>query len=356
MMSDGVSVINVQTLNGNEETEEELKNDTKLTIKDVGKALGISLFGIIAFSVIFAMPWTTIPRTDSIAYQSYWMETLLPVTVNRFLSAGLILFQLAIFTEEHTLIRTALFFKIHLLYLIPYAVLYVLSYLIWSVYLEFNHPQPNLGVMLLLISFTLLMIGLWRVLPSQLLAKQEFRRKLKLFMHLCVYAVMIILLKEFLAVLFVKTPAGFQFLVPFIVAGSRELYKRLQSKTVTKMMVEKDETASALIAINTCTQFSFFISIRLVGAEFSTICSTVAIDFVLHLKATIDIIKELRKVYEAGNVNVNQAIKTKTTTLIIAELIEGFTPLIYGTCILMAYCGPNSHSFRILEKLIGAKR
>ena len=47
--------------------------------------------------------------------------------------------------------------------------------------------------------------------------------------------------------------------------------------------------------------------------------------------------------YEAGNVNVNQDIKTKITTLIIAELIEGFTPLIYGTCILMAYYGPNSH-------------
>ena len=47
--------------------------------------------------------------------------------------------------------------------------------------------------------------------------------------------------------------------------------------------------------------------------------------------------------YEAGNVNINQDIKTKIATLIIAELIEGFTPLIYGTCILMAYYGPNAH-------------
>ena len=117
-MSDGVSVINVQKQNGNEESEEELTNDSQIAIIDVVKALGISLFGIITFSVIFAMPWTTIPRTDSIAYQSYWMETLLPVAVNRFLAAGPIFFQLAIFTEEPTLTKTPIFFKIYLMYLI----------------------------------------------------------------------------------------------------------------------------------------------------------------------------------------------------------------------------------------------
>ena len=343
MKSDGVSVINVQTLNGNKESEEELTNDSRFPIKDVGKAFGVSMFGIIGLSVIFAMPWTTVPRTDSIIYQSYWMETLLPVAVSRLSSTGVILFQLAIYTEEQTLMKMATFFKFYFMYLIPYSVLYVLSYAIWSIYLKFNHPQPNLGLICLLISFTIMIIGLWRFLPSNLLAKQDFRRKLKFFMILCVLYVMIGSVREFLSILFVKSPVGLQFLVPFMVAGSREIYKRLQSKTVTKMMVEKDETASALIAINTCSQFSFFISIRLVGAEFSTICSTVIIDFALHLKATIEIIKEFRQVHETGNVNVNQDIKTKITTLIIAELIEGFTPLIYGTCILMAYYGPNSH-------------
>ena len=343
MMSDGVSVINVQTLSGNEETEEELTNDSKLALQDVGKALGISLFGIIAFSVIFFMPWTTIPRTDSVIYQSYWMEALLPMAVNKLLSAGQILFKLAVYTKEQTLMKMAIFFKIYFLWLIPYAVLYVLSYLIWSGYLKFNHPLPTLGLICILISFALMIIGLWRFLPSHLLAKEEFRRRLKLFMLICVWVEMMAILNEFLALLFVKSPVGLQFLVPLMVAGCRELYKILQLKTVTKMMVEIDEAASALIAINTSTHFSFFISMRMVGAEFSTICSTVIIDFALHLKATIDIIKEFRKVNEAGNVNVNQEIKTKITTLIIAELIEGFMPLIYGTCILMAYYGPNSH-------------
>ena len=343
MKSDGVSVINVETLSSNEESEEESTKDSKLAVKDVIKALGISLFGIISPSVIFSMPWTTIPRTDSIIHQSYWMETLLPVAGTMLISAGRILFQLAIYTQEKTLIKTPIFFKIYLIHLIPYVVLYVLSYVIWSVYLKFNHPQPNLGLMCILISYVLMMIGIWCFLPSHVLAKQEFRRKLKLFMLLIVWGVINVILREFLSVLFVKAPAGLQFLVPFLVAGCRELYKRGASKVVTKMMVEKDEPASAQIAMNVSTDFCLFISIKLVGAEFSTICSTVVIDFALHLKATIEIIKEFRKVDEAGYVKVNQEIKTKITTLIIAELIEGFTPLIYGTCILLAYYGPNSH-------------
>ena len=318
-------------------------NDSKSAIKDVVKALGISLFGIIAFSVIFAMPWTTIPRTDSIVYQSYWMEILLPVAVNRLLSTGRTIIQLATYTKEKSLMKIAIFFRIYFMYLIPYAVLYVLTYVIWSVYLKFNHPAPNSGLMLVFISLILLFIGLWRILPSHLLANQEFRRKLKLFMLLTAWGVMSVFLKEFLLALFVKAPTGLQFLVPFIVAGCRELYKRIFSKIVTKMMGAKDETASVLIAMNTSAHFSFFISIRVVGVEFSTVCSTVVIDFALHLKATLEIVKEIRKVNEIGNVNVNQACKTKITTLIIAELIEGFTPIIYGTCILMAYYGPNSH-------------
>lgn len=195
MKSDGVSVIDVQTLNGNDECEEKLMNDSKIAIRDVGKAIGVSLFGIIAFSVIVAMPWTTIPRTDSIIYQSYWMETLLPVAVNRLLSAGQLLFQLSIYTEEQTLMKMTTFFRIYCMFMIPYAVIYVLSYVIWSVYLKFNPPAPDLGIICFLISTTLTIIGLWNFLPSHFLAKEEFRRKLKIFILLCFWVVMMVLIK-----------------------------------------------------------------------------------------------------------------------------------------------------------------
>ena len=74
MNRDVISVISVQNVIGDEEKEENLKIDGKSGVKDVVQALCISLFGIIGISVMFTVPLTFIPRTDSIIYQSHWME------------------------------------------------------------------------------------------------------------------------------------------------------------------------------------------------------------------------------------------------------------------------------------------
>ena len=46
---------------------------------------------------------------------------------------------------------------------------------------------------------------------------------------------------------------------------------------------------------------------------------------------------------DAGIENVWPGMNRKITILILAELIEGFTPIIYGVCMAMAYYGPNAH-------------
>ena len=91
-------------------------------------------------------------------------------------------------------------------------------------------------------------------------------------------------------------------------------------------------------------------AIRLVGAEFATICCATAIDFVLHMKTTLEIIKDGRNVRGTDFEVEKTGSNVKLSTLITAELIEGFTPLIYGICILMAYHGPNAHLFAGIGK------
>ena len=54
------------------------------------------VIAIIAFCLLFIIPWTTIPRTNSIIYQSYWMEVSLPVTTNCMLFAAVDLLNLTI--------------------------------------------------------------------------------------------------------------------------------------------------------------------------------------------------------------------------------------------------------------------
>ena len=90
--------------------------------------------------------------------------------------------------------------------------------------------------------------------------------------------------KEVLSYLFANVPVGYQFFVAFLVAGCRKLDHLMRSKIVTKMMGVQDDAAIALLTITISSSYSLFIAIRLVGQEFATVCCTVAIDFILHLK------------------------------------------------------------------------
>ena len=183
-----------------------------------------------------------------------------------------------------------------------------------------------------------------------LMAKKDFRKKMKIYSVYLLWLLGTLYLKEFLAYLFIFPPGGFQFLVPFIITVCRELDERIRSKIVSKMMGVKDEVATVLVTVVVICGYAPFMAIKLVGAEFATICCAVAIDFVLHMKTTFKIIKDGRNVRGTEIEIERTESKTKLSTLITAELIEGFTPLIYAICILLAYHGPNAHLFAGIGK------
>ena len=339
-----ISVISNKEITLAETNENNKKKESKFSLKDLFETLGISAFGIIGFTCFFTIPWTLIPRTDSIIYQSHWMEVLLPWATTLLLITGTQVLELRTWTKEKELMSIWNYLKIYSMHLIPYAILYFLSYIIWSVYLQFNHPLPNLFFILMPV-FTIRAIEYWFLLPSNLLSKEDFRQKLKMYTFYFLWIQPSIMIREVLASLYVDPPGGFQFLIPFMVVGCREVDSRVRSIMVTKMAGEKDEDAISLLTVTITTEYSIFNAIRLVGAEWSTLCCTVGIDFILNLKMTLQIIKEHKKITNEGTKIVNAEKNFKITTLILAEMIEGFTPLTYAICILMAYEGPNSHLF-----------
>ena len=343
MSSDDISVISIPEIDCCEQAEERTKErNRKLNL--IVRSPGFLLFGIIGLCVVFAIPWTTIPRTNSIIYQSNWMEALIPAASIHVLFTLSVCLDLAIWTKEKDLMSMSNNLKLFSMSLATYTILYMFCYVIWSVYLQLNHPMPLLGVisvpMILIFS-----IGLWFILPSHLLAKEDFRQSLKVYMFFHAWIQALTIQKEILSFLFANAPVKFQFLVPFMVAGCRELDNRVRSKLMTKMNQSQDEAAKILVAVQVNCNFSFFIAIRLVDATLPTICSTVAIDFALNSKMTYEIIKDFRKVNIDGHENGITEIRTKIAELAIAELIEGLTSIIYGVCISMAYYGPNANIF-----------
>ena len=278
------------------------------------------------------------------------MEVILPIASVHFLCAASEMLNLSIWTEETTLMSFRVFFTLMFMYLGPYNVFYILSHTIWSVILQFHHPMPLSGAIVLptLMTYT---IGLWFLLPSNFLSDQKFRQKLKIYMFYPLLTLIAFIQSGVLLYLYNNLPSGFQFAVSFIVAGCRELEKRLCSKLVIKMLDEpnesldvQNESALALILISVSSKYSFFIAIRMVQAESATVCCTMIIDMLLHLKLTYRTIKDFQTFNsERRNENDTNHNNMNMNKLIIAELIEGFTPIIYGMCIALAYYGPNSN-------------
>ena len=339
MSTDSISIISVHSFSSNKENHQEKKCYSKL--KDICRAFVFSI-GIIAACVLCAIPWTTIPRTDSILYQSMWMEIILPASSFWFLSAGSEFLNLTIWTKERSIKSAKVFFKIFIAHILPYLLVFVSCYIIWSIYFGFNHPMPKLLLIGLPTRFIFLM-ELWIVLPSEALANDDFRRKLKIYMAYFTWFIIIIAQNEVLSYLFANSPSDLQFLVAFLVAACRELDFYIRSLLLNKMIGNLDESATALLTITVNTLYGVFIAVRLAGSTLATVCCVVAVDFFLHLKNTHQVIKEHKKVAIELIENTSPKKPISTTLIVVTELTEGFIPIIYITCMTLAIHGPNSN-------------
>ena len=243
MDSNIISVISIRDINRNEGREEPNSKAIEFSRIVALNTIGISVFKIMSISLLSCVPWILIPRTNSIVYQTYWMEILFPVfMVNCVLGALQHSLNLATWFKEDVLMLVKNILKLYLLNVIPYTICYISAYLIWSVHLQYNHPLPNLALILQYIgTFIPFTIGLWIVLPSNLLAEKDFRQKLRMYMFYQLWIATTIIQNQVLMYFWSILPVGFQFPIAFLIAGFRDLDMRVQSKLVTKMVRNQED-------------------------------------------------------------------------------------------------------------------
>ena len=82
---------------------------------------------------------------------------------------------------------------------------------------------------------------------------------------------------------------------------------------------------------------------------------TATIDFVLHSHITYKLVKENNKVSEQASTNGNVPKTTHATNLILAELVEGFTPMMYAICMTMAFYGSNARLLAGIQSTLWGK-
>ena len=341
--TDTISIINIDNKYCNKKTPAtEVKENNEFSSKYSTIMPGLHAIVVIAICLLFAVPWTTIPRTNSIFYQTSWMEINLPVATGWVIVAATDQLNLIVWTKEKSLKSFGVFFRIYFTYLMLWTLQYILSYSVWSVYLGFNHPLPYLGMMIFL-TYIIFTFFLYFILPNDLLANEDFLRKLRTYTCYVYWTILMAFQKEFISYSFIIFPTHFQFIVAIMIAAGRELDLRIRSKILSKMVGYLDEPSTVLLAVTNNSVYASFIAIRLVSMELTTAFCIMTIDFVLHAKVTYQIIRDLSKVGAAKLKNGCKETRNLITKLAVAETIEGLIPITYGCCIAMAYFGPNGH-------------
>ena len=172
------SILSVNDTPINDKIETDSKHKANESAPKIIAKIFVFSISTVAVSIIFVLPWTTIPRTNSIIYQSSWMEVFIPTLSNLIIGSGTDLLNLTVWTKENSLMNVRIFLKVLTMNMTSNFLLYILGYVIWCVYLGYNHPLPFVGL-LQLPALILFMISLWFLLPTILVKQEDFRRKLR---------------------------------------------------------------------------------------------------------------------------------------------------------------------------------
>ena len=119
MNTDSISVISVNDVPCSEDAHEnEERKGNNVNHKKGLIIHGLFALAIIAFCSLFVVPWTIIPRTNSIVYKSYWMEVNLPIASFFLLMAGNDVLNLALWSKEKAIVSFSVLLRLWLMYVI----------------------------------------------------------------------------------------------------------------------------------------------------------------------------------------------------------------------------------------------
>ena len=110
-----------------------------------------------------------------------------------------------------------------------------------------------------------------------------------------------------------------------------------------QMVGIENEKANVLLTVTINIAYGLFTAIVLIGARNITMVGMVAVEFLIQLNMTYQVVKIHKKVTVLDDEKSKMAKKKAVLKLLLAELTEGLIPLAYALGFAMAYYGPNGH-------------
>ena len=341
MDEDQISVISIGYLPPNENKKERSRIKDEIQGDNETSAWNIChVFSVLIVCGIVAVPVTLVPRINSIFYQSKWYEFNFVMIGVLLLSAANEVLNVATYFKEESLLSIRMLLKTYSFHMVAWTVTYLIAYMIWCQYFEYNWPIPFLGYIYFIL-ITIRPAAIWVLFPRNLKRNKDHQRNFRLYYLYVINAIIFGVLKESLSILFKSLPGNTQWIVAFLVPLLKQFETLLQSRLVNRMTGGQDEASEVLLGLAINSAYSFFIAARLKNVKIMTVCFIFTVDFFLQLKMTYKIVQlnNLVKDEMTGKGTIEKG--RMATKLVLAELTEGMTPILYAMVFSFAYYGYN---------------
>ena len=298
MNEEKISVISVEYPSSNENHDEKSRIKEEIQCGNEISAWNMcQLFSVLAICVVFLAPLTLIPRSNSIYYQSHWYRFSLCAFVFVFLFAVNDILNMATYFKEKELLSIRMLLKLFSLFTLAWTTPYIIAYLIWCQYLEYNWPMPLLGYNFILFIITA-PAAIWTSIPRNLRKSQYFQQNFKMFALYIVNTAISIVLRQVMLILFIVLPGYLELIAACLISLLKQLHYFVNSKLVDRMVGGQEEASQVCLGLSIYSAYSFFIAARLPNVEIYTVFVMIAFDFFLHSKMTYKIIQLHNMIYD----------------------------------------------------------
>ena len=303
----------------------------------------LHVFSILCLSGLAMSILTLIPRHNSILDQSYWFEISIVAAPAYLIRTAITVLDYIVLFEKDSMITTRIFFKTYFANFLTWIVGYCAIYMIWTMILEYNHPMPFVD---LILYFPLKMassVSLPLMFLGEFSLENESKKKLKKFIWFQLGWIMAIIIKMIVATTFDKLKnTDAQCVMALLIPFSKKFVGFFLSKLMNRIEGGDNERANISLATHINLSFGVWIAVTFVSGRPATVVCMVAVDAVMQLIMTYQIVKLHKKVTVVEN-EVSKMQKRKAILkLVLAELCEGLVPLAYALSFAMAYYGPNA--------------
>ena len=343
MAEDKISVISLKDIVSNDHQADNRRSIQENQNNNEASARNMChIFSVLTVVAVLLVPVTLIPRKNSIFYPSYWYEIILLQMAFTLLPAINDAINMATYFKENSILSFRMLFKMYLSFSVTWIVPCVIAYFIWCQYLKYNWPIPYLGYSYL-IFIVVRTAAIWISFPRHLRSSEHLRRNFQMYIMYLVSAITFGVLREGISILFSILPGYLQWIVAFLIPLLKEFEIFVLARLVNKMAGGQEESSEVLLELAINSSYSFFIAVRLPNAAAITVCFIIIVDFFLLLQMTYQIVQLHNSVNNKTNESENNEKQRMVTKLVLSELTEGMTPVVYGIGIAMAYYGYNSN-------------